>query len=350
MIFININGKVIRKINVYFNRCFTDTSEVIEELKNNRDKVKYEIFISYPSRNEKLEECSNYYEIEPVIESAKDYAQYCLEFCVKHDIDVFVPRFRAKELSKFQEEFKQLGIKVLFIGSESTYKLLDDKAKVYECLKDNSIIKIPPFKAVTCYEEFIVAYEYVKNSGFGVCIKPTEGIGAIGYKRIIENVSPIDELSLSNFQISYHHLKKILSSTSKFDELLVSGVLPGDEWSIDCLGNNGELVESVIRIKSGRYEQVVKVDKEVNIIVAKLVKKFKLNNLFNIQFKLRDDVIYLLEINTRMSAGIFKSCKIGINFLHKAILKEFNCDIKSEMYKLNDIKIITNNIYEVEKL
>lgn len=345
-----INSKVIGKINLYFNRCFTDTSEVIKELKNNRDKVKYQIFISYPYRNEKLEKCSDYYEIEPVIECAKDYAKYCLDFCVKYDIDVFIPRFRAKELSKFQEEFKKLGIKVLFIGSESTYKLLDDKAKVYECLKDNSIIKIPPFKAVTNYNEFIEAYKYVKNNGFEVCIKPTEGIGAIGYKRIIEDISPIEELSLSNFQISYDHLKKILSLTSKFDVLLVSGILPGDEWSIDCLGDSGKLIDSVIRIKNGKYEQIVKVDKEVNIIVAKLVEKFKLNNLFNIQFKLKDDVIYLLEINTRMSAGIFKSCKIGINFLHKAILKEFNCDIKSEMYKLNDIKIITNNIYEVKKV
>lgn len=345
-----INSKINKKINIYFNRCFTDTSEVIKELKNNSDKVKYDIFISYPSRNEKLEKCSNYYEIEPVIESAKNYAQYCLDFCVKHDIDVFIPRFRAKELSKFQGEFKKLGIKVLFIGCESTYKLLDDKSKVYDCLKDNSIIKIPPFKAVTNYEEFVEAYEYVKKSGFEVCIKPTEGIGAIGYKRIIEDVSPIEELSISNFQISYDHLKKILSSNSKFDVLLVSGVLPGDEWSIDCLGDNGKLIESVIRIKNGKYEQLVKVDKEVNIIVEKLVEKFKLNNLFNIQFKLKDEVIYLLEINTRMSAGIFKSCKIGINFLHKAILKEFNCDIKSEMYTLNDVKIITNNIYTVEKV
>lgn len=343
-----INTKITRKINVYFNRCFTDTSEVIEELKDNEDKIKYKIFISYPSKNEKLEDCSDYYEIEPVIESSKDYAQYCLDFCIKYDIDIFVPRFRAKELSNFQEQFKELGIKVLFIGYESTYKLLDDKAKVYDCLKDNSIIKIPPFKAVTNYEEFIEAYEYVKNSGFEVCIKPTEGIGAIGYKRIIEDVSPIEELSLSNFQISYNHLKKILSSTSNFDPLLVSGVLPGDEWSIDCLGNNGRLVDSVTRIKSGKYEQIVKIDKEVNIIVEKLVEKFKLNNLFNIQFKLKDDVIYLLEINTRMSAGIFKSCKIGINFLHKAILKEFNYHVKSEMYKLKDIKIITNTKYEVE--
>src|SRR5471030_752231 len=140
------------------------------------------------------------------------------------------------------------------------------------------------------------------------------------------------------FQISYNHLKKILSSTSNFDPLLVSGLLPGDEGSIDCLANNGKLVDSLIRIKSGKYEQTVKVDKEVNLIVEKLVEKFNLNNLFDIQFKLKDDIIYLLEINTRMSARIFKSCKIGINFLHKAILKEFDYHTKSEMYKLKDIK------------
>jgi len=235
---------------------------------------------------------------------------------------------------------------IIFISDGGIYK----EGPIKKLMIESSIIKIPPFKAVTNYEEFIEAYDYVKNSGFEVCIKPTEGIGAIGYKRIIEDVSPMEELSLSNVQISYNHLKKILGSTSNFDPLLVSGVLPGHEWSIDCLSNNGKLVDSVIRIKSGKYEQTVKVDKEINIIVEKLVEKFKLNNLFNIQFKLKDDVIYLLEINTRMSAGIFKSCKIGMNFLHKAILKEFDYRIKSEMYNLKDIKIITNTKYKVEKI
>lgn len=339
--------KSLDRIRVYFNRCFTDTSEIIKELKNNTDGIDYDIYISHPVRNMRLEECSNYYEIESSFEKSEDYADYCLDFCTKHKIDVFIPRFRAAELAAYSEKFSTLGIKVMFIGESQLYEFIDNKAEVYEDLKDSSIIKIPPYKMITNYNEFLEGYEYIKSEGFKVCIKPVSGIGAEGFKVIKEGTSLVDELKFSSFQISYERICEILRSVDSVEPILMSGFLPGDEWSIDCLADKGKLIDAVTRIKYNKFEQNVKINETANNIAAQLVNRYNLDNLFNIQFKLKDDEIYLLEINSRMSAGTFKSCRIGINFLHKAIKKLYGCKVETETYKYHDIKVRTENIYEI---
>ncbi len=340
----------MKSINVYFNRCFTDTSEIIKELKNNNDNISYKIYISHPVRNIRLEESADYYELEPEFEKSEDYAEYCINFCINHDIDVFVPRYRVSELSGYSDKFNELGIKTIFVGSRKLYEFIDNKAAVYDDLKDESIIKIPPYKMITNYKEFLDGYEYIKSKEFKVCIKPVSGIGAEGFKVIKEGTSLIDELRFSSFQISYERLCEILNSVEKIEPMLMSGFLPDDEWSIDCLGDNGRLVDSVTRVKSNKFEQIVRIDEKADKIASILTERYKLDNLFNIQFKLKDNEIYLLEINSRMSAGIFKSCKIGINFLHKAIKKAYGEKLESEKYECNKIKVRTENVYDIYKL
>ena len=330
----------MENVNVYFNRCFTDTSKVIEEIVNNKDNINYKIFISHPVENKRLEVVADYYEIEPVFEKSSDYAKYCISFCIEHNIDIFVPRYRVEELVLYKDDFLKNNIKVLFIGNNKIYDLLNNKGKVYEKYKNSSIIKVPPFKVISTYNEFVEGYKYIKDNGFDVCIKPIVGIGAEGFKVIKENTNPLDELAFSGYKISLEHLKYILKSENNFPEMLLSGVLPGNELSVDCLACKGKLIDAVTRIKSSRFVQTVKIDKTLNKQVEEITKELKLDNLFNVQFKMKDNEIYLLEINTRMSAGIFKSCKIGINFLHKAIMKELDKEIQSEMDKVSDVNVI----------
>ena len=341
---------MIKNINVYFNRCFTYTSEVIKKLKDNKDDVCYKIFITHPVKNERLENVADYYEIEPEIESDEEYTSYCINFCLEHNIDVFVPRYRAKELSKYSFRFEANNIKVLFAGECSVYDLVDNKEAVYKDLCDGEIIKVPPFKVITNYEKFIEGYKYIKSENFDVCIKPVSGIGAVGFKIIKENNDLIDELYYSSYKISYNHLDYILKTKERFDPFLLSGVLEGYEWSVDCLADKGTLIDAVTRIKTGAYEQEVIIDKKSIDIAKKLTKRYGLDNLYNIQFKLHNNEIYMLEINSRMSAGVFKSCMIGINFLHKCIMKEYGVKAVTECDKERKIKVITKDRFEVEEI
>jgi len=44
----------------------------------------------------------------------------------------------------------------------------------------------------------------------------------------------------------------------------------------------------------------------------RLIEKLNLNGLFNVQFKDKDGVPFILEINARMSGGIAMSCLSGV--------------------------------------
>lgn len=336
-----------KNINVYFNRCFTDTSRIINQLKENTDNIKYKIFISHPGTNQILKESADYYEEEPVFKSISAYVNYCLDFCLKNHIDIFVPRYRVEELVKFKEKFEEKNIKILLVGDTKIYELINNKTKIYEDLYDGKIINIPPYAEISSYNDFRKKYREIKDTGFNVCIKPVIGIGGEGFKKIVEDLNLINSLYLPVYAINFDTIQFILKKEGTFSPLLISGYLSGDEYSIDCLADKGKIIDAIPRVKKHGYQVLEPNNKELINIAVKIADKYKLDNLFNIQVKYHNNKPYLIEINTRMSAGIFKAGLSGINFLHKAIMKEFGVPIQSQLGQTREVKVKTIKSFEV---
>lgn len=72
-------------------------------------------------------------------------------------------------------------------------------------------------------------------------------------------------------------------------------------------------------------------------------KKFNLSNIYNIQVKYHKGEVYLIEINTRMSGGTFKSCMSGINLMSKTVDLLNGEKVESQINKLKEIKITQKN-------
>ena len=306
-------------MNIYFNRCFTQTAKVVELLQNNPNGEKFNIFISHSSRNNYLEAVADHYEIEPKL-TGREYADYILNFCNEHKIDVFIPRKNMEELVHYKKEFDALGVKVLFIGSEDIYTLLNDKVATYEDLEGTDIVKIPKTYAITSYEEFEHAYKDIRESGEIACMKPISGIGGDGFKIIRENMTEIDELyTTTGSNIAKTRVDRVLQSVEKIEPFMMSAFLEDEEYSIDCLGNNGELVVGIPRRKIDRYRNNIEYHEELLDIARKLTKRYKLNMLYNIQVRYHKGEAYLIEINTRMAGGMYKSCFAGVNLPYMAV-------------------------------
>lgn len=325
-------------MNIYFNSCFTQTAEAIRLLKQKDNELK--VFITNKNDNIYLKEVSDYYEIEKEYLSDKEYLNFCLDFCTKHDIDIFFIRYRATELARYKEEFENIGVKVTFITDYNTYKLLDNKVHTYDSIKKENIIAIPPYGVANNYKEYIELYDYIKKEGFSVCIKPIEGVGGIGFKRISENISAYDEIkSNSSSLISKERADFVFKEKGLFEPIMMLGYLEGQEYSIDCLANEGTLIDAIPRIKIDAYTQSIIPNENLFEIADKITRKFNLSNIFNIQVKYHKGKIYLIEINTRMSGGVFKSCMSGINIVYKNIKLLDNQDVLSENHLLKEIKI-----------
>lgn len=305
--------------NIYFNRCFSSTPKIIQKFLSNNGPSKFKIYISHVSRNNYLEEVADYFELEPSLNGI-DYVKYCLDFCRKHNINLFVPRYNVTTLIDYKEDFDRLGVKVMFIGSRDTYQLLENKVKTYEALKDTNIVAIPKSYRIINYEDFQNAYNQITKNGSRACLKPISGIGGDGFKQILEDMTEVEELyKTTGSTIAKDRIVRILKNSNNIKPFMVMEYLEGDEYSIDCLGYNGELIAAVPRRKLDLYRQNIEYREELIALAQRLTRKFSLNYLYNIQVKYHRGEAYLIEINTRMSAGIHKSCFTSINFLDLAI-------------------------------
>lgn len=331
-------------MNIYFNRAFTTTAEVIKLLKKDMENFneKVNIFISTNIENFYLKDVADYFFLEPEQYSEEEYAAFCLDFCKTNKIDIFIPRNYAPILSKYADEFKTLGTKVLFVGDQEMYKLIDDKAGLYTRLKDVEGVYIPPYSLVSNYTEFVKAYTNILVEGFKACIKPNTGIGGQGYRKI-EDISDYEEfLKYAPNIVSLSRLKELFLN-NEMELYLLSGHLNGKEFSVDCLAKDGELVEAIPRYRIDKYTQKIENNEELIEISKIITKELKLSNLYNIQFKYHNDKPYLIEINSRMSGGIYKSCIGGTNLLHHAILLNEGMPFESSLNKL-ETKLVRNNV------
>lgn len=334
-------------INIYFNHSFTETAYALEQLKKSM-KEKICIFVTNNKDNFYFKNIADYFEIEKSFQNEKDYIEYYLKFCKEHKIDFFIPKNHVIEISKHIKLFLDNGIKVITSCNYKTHLLLNDKFKMYEYLKnDNISINIPPFSIVNSYEEFLYEYNKIKKEGFSVVVKPTNGIGGNGYRKILE-ISELEEFQkYDKTIISLNHLKNLIKN-NEINSLFLSGYLTGKEYSIDCLANKGELINIVCRTIIDKHTQQIENKQELIKISQELTKKLKLNNLYNIQIRYHNNKIYLIEINTRMSGGIYKSCISGINLLENCILLNENLPILSNINKNLNLKIRDKKGYYVE--
>lgn len=304
---------------IYFNRCFSSTPKIIKNLLNNNDFRNFKIYISHVCPNNYLEEVADYFEVEPSL-SGTDYVNYCLDFCSKHKIDLFIPRYNVTTLINYKEDFERLGVKVMFIGSSETYQVLEDKLKTYETLKETNHVAIPRAFRIENYDDFNKAYLQISKDGSRACLKPISGIGGNGFKQILEDMTEVNELyHTTGTTIAKDRIIRILQNSKRVEPFMVMEYLEGEEYSIDCLGNNGELIVAVPRRKLDLYRQNIEYREDLMDLAQKLTKEFSLSYLYNIQVKYHNGQAHLIEINTRMSAGIHKSCFTGVNFLYLAI-------------------------------
>jgi len=269
--------------------------------------------------------CDAWYE-EPDVEG-EAYIEFCLEFCKEHHIDVFVPRRNMVEISRNIARFEQIGVKVM-VDDYAVIKLLNDKAAAYDFFKDCDGLRIPPFFIVNNVCQFGQVYKKLRRDYEQICIKFVKDEGGMSFRKIVENVDQFKQLKgYQGSGISYEMLTEALGSTAEFDDLMVMPYLPGNEISVDCLETKKGLI-AIPRNKGAARQERVEYDNEILHMTDIIMKQTNLQYPCNIQFKLKDDIPYLLEINTRMSGGLQMSCLAAqVNIPNIALNKLLGHDI-----------------------
>jgi molybdopterin-guanine dinucleotide biosynthesis protein A len=115
--------------------------------------------------------------------------------------------------------------------------------------------------------------------------------------------------------ILHEYMASAIAGAGTISPFLVMQHLPGTEWSVDCLCDNGGILAGFVRSKR-KHSQLIDANPVLMNLAGRVAKQFKLSNLVNIQFKSaskEEDDPHILEINPRMSGGCSYGALAGVN-------------------------------------
>ncbi len=258
---------------------------------------------------------ADHFEPEPVGLDDTAYVEYCVDYCKRHAVGLFLPGRRLLPILRRRDRFADVGTRLLAAGDAAAVEAVSDKARAYAALADGDV-PVPEYAVVTDVPGFDAALGQLRRHAL-VCYKPAVSVFGIGF-RILADAGRCAGQVHGPWTITVDEARQALARRRPFGKLLVMQYLPGPERSVDCLAVDGRLVRCVVRRKHDGG-QVLEHNPAVVELVRRLTARLRLTHLFNVQFRDAGGTPYLLEINPRMSGGLPFACRSGLAFLYWAI-------------------------------
>ena len=306
---------------VWYNRTFSSVYAAIKLIREADTEGRFTLIHSQPNRHAPAGRLAHAFHLEPTGLDTQAYVDWCLEFCRKHAIDIFVPGREATALAAGHMRFADAGTRVLSAASHSTLQLLHDKARFY-METDLPQAPVAEFRRFENVAEFDAAYEELRPRHAKLCVKPTHSIYGLGFALIDEERNSAELLLAgAEYQVGREDLRRGLAALGSFRSMLLMEYLDGPEYSVDCVGDHGRLVSAVVRRKLSQPGSGQLIDQRADILDAtsRLAARHRLNGVFNVQFREGGGRPRLLEINPRMSGGIGMACVAGPNLPYIAL-------------------------------
>lgn len=260
-----------------------------------------------------------------------------LDICQKKSIQIILPLVTKEllPLATYKPTFEKAGIKIL-VSSKEAIEIANDKSGCYKYLAQKNI-HLPAFDIVDNVGEFIKTAIDLGYPEKPFCFKPSHSNGSRGFRIVDDAVDESDQLFNQkpyNPFITYANALRILS-LKPFPQLLVTEYLPKNEYSVDCLAQQGKVKLIVPRIRKKMINGISVQGEFINdaAIVdycSKIIEAIGLHGNIGIQVKKRDDgQPLLLEINPRVQGTIVAGLGAGINLPLLAIKQEMGIPIET---------------------
>lgn len=267
-------------------------------------------------------------------ENAKNehFIPQILNICKQKDIKIIFPLVTL-ELFKFAENkalFEKEGIKII-VSDKSQLDIANNKSRLYEHLSQHNILT-PQYRVVQ-KGDFDAFLNGLKELGYPlkpICMKPSVSNGSRGV-RIIDN--SIDKFDLlfnqkpNNLYTSFEEMSAILRGRD-FPEILLSEVLPFEEYTIDTIVNNGKPILILPRIRK-KMNNGISVEgqfvenQEIIQYCRTIIESLKLHGCIGLQVKKAEDGRFkILEINPRIQGTSMAAMGLGINLPLIAVYQE----------------------------
>lgn len=323
-----------RPLTIYFNRTYATNVHIVDMLRDNPDDRAVRVIATHADPTSPMLQACDVAAAEPGGGvTGPEYVSWALEFTARHGVDVFVPRFEMESLAQAAAQFAAQGV-ALLAPPAGTIRHFADKAATYADAAARGL-PVPPHRVITTSHGLLDSYQEMGDAYGQVCLKPVIGVGGDGF-RILDHRAPrlADIVGPLRPTVSVSAVAAALDSAAatgvRVAPLMILPYLPGPEISVDLLADRtGSTVAAVARSKWLRQRAIVD-DPTAQQIAEVLVRAHQVSYLSNTQVRYwqspqdASPVPYLLEVNTRMSGGLFQTALAGVNLAWAAVRMALN--------------------------
>ncbi|MBW7983095.1 ATP-grasp domain-containing protein [Enterobacillus tribolii] len=213
-----------------------------------------------------------------------------------------------------RERISALGVR-LTTGATGArwFEMADDKVSFARFMEQNGLPVVPSL----IIESAQALRQALADAPFGdlpVCIKPVRGIYGMGFWRFDSAASPMSALYNPDKRRIHPDLYLHAMAQEPAPEPMVfMPYLPGPEYSVDILAEDGEPVAAVARRKEGSHQYLENSGAAYELALA-CARCLHADGLVNVQTRNdQNGNPLLLEINLRPSGGIGYTRFSGVN-------------------------------------
>ncbi len=280
-----------------------------------------------------------------------DFIDSVLAYCIGNGIQIIFPLVTLElfQFAKHKNLFKEHGIHVI-VSDFKYLNIANNKSALVKHLSEKNIMT-PDFRIVPSgdFDQLISAFQALGYPECPICIKPSISNGSRGVRIIDDSVKKFDLLFLhkpNSLYMTFDEMCSILRGTS-FPEMLLTEVLPGPEFTIDTINNNGKVKLILPRIRT-RTSGGISVEgtfikhQEIIEYSHAVLATMNLHGPIGLQVKQAVDGHFkILEINPRIQGTSVAALGVGVNLplacVHQELGREFEV-------KINEIKWNTHFI------
>lgn len=278
------------------------------------------------------------FHVSPPIKSA-EYFDFMVNVVKKEGVDAILPG-KADDAVFFSENkraFEKLGVAVVVSEKEAVARAVN-KEMSYAIARDGGL-SVPDYVSVNTPEGFRNAIDALGHPERQLCIKPSRYPSESGRGfRVLDKKENVHERLFwaqpsELYFVTSEQVIEAMESSEEFPPQLVMEYLPGDEFSVYCLCQNGDAVyvipnKRLTLHQMSSMEAIVEHNEEVEKYARRICRLFGFDYCVNIQLKYsRDGIPKLVEINPRVAGTIMLPVKAGVDILHFAIQSALGASI-----------------------
>jgi carbamoyl-phosphate synthase large subunit len=256
------------------------------------------------------------------------FIERMIQICSDEKIDVVIPLVTRElsVLSSNKKLFSEKGVSIS-VSDPEALAIANNKYLLMKFCSENNI-PVPAFQLVKTLPEFKEASRSLGYPQKKICFKPPVSNGLRGFRIIDDSQDKLFSLmneKPNNIYIGFEDFISICNSADSFPELIVMEYLPGDEYSVDVLVNNGRFISAIPRsrdhIKMGiSFVGTVVRDMEIINYSRMVVEGLKLNGNIGLQFRRdKNGIPKIIESNPRVQGTIVLCTAAGENMVYEAI-------------------------------